>query len=149
MIKFIILTHLFLLFILQSYTAVGQNVSGKEHIDSIVLANEKISFIQKSYANDSIKATYFINPKSNNVTKIEVETLNKSRGIWVYWYNLDNDLRVMIVSKSKIDGKVFRDAIYYFKDDKLVFKEETNAKIEKPEDQSLSVKYLLDRMPKE
>jgi hypothetical protein len=54
----------------------------------------------------------------------------------------------MIVSADKTDGKVFRHAIYYFKDGKLVYKEETNIKTDKPEAQLRVVKYLLDRMSK-
>ncbi len=148
MMKFKILNKLFALFILLTTTVVGQNITAKEQIDSIVSANSKISFVQKVYNDDSIKATYFINPISQLVVNIEVETLDKSRKTWVHSYYLDNDLRLMIVSVDKIDGKIFRYATYYFKDDKLIYKKETNAKIDRPEDQSLSVKYLLDRIPK-
>ncbi len=128
-------------------TVAGQNISEKQHIDNIVSTKEKTSFVQKSYVGDSLKATYYINPQSESVIKIEVETLDKFRRKLVYWYYLDSNLRPMIVSADRINGKVFRQATYYFKDDKLVYRKETNLKIDKPEEQLQSVKYLLDRMP--
>jgi len=136
----------FTLFLLTS-TTFGQSKPDKQIIDSIIATNEKASFVQKQYVGDSLKATYFVNSKTKSVMKIEVETIDKSRNKWVYWYYLDNNQRPMIVSADKIDGKVFRHATYYFKNDKLVYKKETNAKIETPEKQSESIKYLLDRIP--
>jgi len=146
-IKFKRLIELAFLLFLLTPTAFGQNKSEKQLIDSIVSENEKLAFVEKSYVGDSLKATYFINPKSENVIKIKVETLDKFRKKWVYWYYLDSNLQPMIVSGDKIDGKVFRHAIYYFKGDKLVYKKETNTKIDNPEKQSEPIRYLLDRMP--
>jgi hypothetical protein len=145
--KFKKLTELVLILLLLASTAFGQNKPEKQFIDSIVSGNEKIEFVKKSYVGDSLKATYYINPKSEGVMKIEVETLDKFRNKWVYWYYLGSNQRPLIVSAERIDEKVFRQAIYYFKDDKLVYKKETNVKLDEPEKQSKSVRYLLDRMP--
>ena len=134
------------LFLLTS-TTFGQSKSDKQIIDSIVATNEKTSFVQKLYVGDSLKATYFINPKTERVMKIEVETIDRFRKKWVYWYYLDGNQQPMIVSADKIDVKVVRHATYYFKDGKLVYKKETNAKIDNPENQAESIRYLLDRKP--
>ncbi len=147
MIKFIKVFSVGFTLLLFASKTFGQSISDKEIIDSIVAANEKTSFVQKLFVGDSLKATYFINPKTKSVIKMKVETIDKFRKKWVYTYYLDSIQRPLIVSADKIDGKVFRYATYYFKDDKLVYKKETNAKIDYQEKQTESIKYLLDRKP--
>jgi hypothetical protein len=79
MIKYKKLAKLIILFFLLTSTADGQNISEKQFIDSIVSINSKTLFLQKEYAGDSLKATYFINPQSGIVMKIMAEPLDKFR----------------------------------------------------------------------
>jgi hypothetical protein len=146
--KFKILTCLAVFMLLIGFKVFCQNKSQKQVIDSIVFANEKRVFIKDSFVGDSLRAIYYIDSNSKSVIKIKVETLDNFRKKWIYWYYLDSNQRLIVVSADRIGGKVFRRSSYYFYNDKLIYKKEVNTKINNPEKQFESVIFLLERMGK-
>ncbi len=143
--KLIILFFIFLL----NKSFCQDSLSYKRHVDSILISRSRAKVKKIKTHVDSLEIRYFFEKNTKQLSLIEVIQPNMNDWIWIYNYHfIEGKLTMMSKYNNHAIGDKKRElALYYFKDNALVYREENKTQIEDIDDQMKRAEELKLKAP--